>query len=287
MEARNLFQPFEIQLKKSIDCPLTPQRYTFFELVYIVSGEGNLHTNQNKFAYQANNMFLIMPQDKRFFEVKSMTSFLFIRFNNIYLKAQQAKEQHSNLGDWIQKLEYVFQNSNNQYGCIIRDMTDRPLARALIDAIIQEYVNRKFLQHEMIQQLVNTLITLVARNISMHLYDVKEKANDVSLEMLHYIHQHIYSPEKLKAEHIASHFNISVNYVSEYFKKHTSENLQQYIINYKLKLAEIRLRHSDMRMNEIAYELGFTDESHLNRTFRKYRGMKPSDYRKASLMGES
>ncbi|WP_262511112.1 helix-turn-helix domain-containing protein [Chitinophaga flava] len=25
-----------------------------------------------------------------------------------------------------------------------------------------------------------------------------------------------------------------------------------------------------MRMSEIAYELGFTDESHLNRIFKKY-----------------
>jgi AraC-like DNA-binding protein len=35
-----------------------------------------------------------------------------------------------------------------------------------------------------------------------------------------------------------------------------------------------------MRMNEIASEMGFTDESHLNKFFRKQRGMSPTAYRK-------
>ena len=38
---------------------------------------------------------------------------------------------------------------------------------------------------------------------------------------------------------------------------------------YKLKLVENRLLHSEMRINEIAAELGFTDESHLNKLFKK------------------
>jgi AraC-like DNA-binding protein len=35
-----------------------------------------------------------------------------------------------------------------------------------------------------------------------------------------------------------------------------------------------------MRINEIVYEFNFTDESHLNRAFRKHKGMNPSEFRK-------
>ena len=35
-----------------------------------------------------------------------------------------------------------------------------------------------------------------------------------------------------------------------------------------------------MPFNEITYELGFSDESHLNRAFKKYKGMNPSEFRK-------
>jgi AraC-like DNA-binding protein len=145
---------------------------------------------------------------------------------------------------------------------------------------IREYVNQQPFHQEMVQQMVNTVITIVARNITLGIPMKKNGNSDTSLDIIHYIHQHIYSPEDLKAEQIAAHFNISFNYISEYFKKHTGESLQQYITNYKLKLVESRLRYSDMRMNEIAYELNFTDESHLNRIFKKYRGMNPSAFRK-------
>lgn len=41
-----------------------------------------------------------------------------------------------------------------------------------------------------------------------------------------------------------------------------------------------KLQHSDMRINEIADALGFTEESHLNKFFRKQKGQSPRQYRK-------
>jgi len=40
-----------------------------------------------------------------------------------------------------------------------------------------------------------------------------------------------------------------------------------------------------MRMSEIVDELGFTDESHLNRVFKKHRGVSPSAFRKGVQTG--
>jgi AraC-like DNA-binding protein len=103
---------------------------------------------------------------------------------------------------------------------------------------------------------------------------------DHSLEIIRYIHEQIPYPERLKADVIAGQFNISPRYIHEYFRKHTGESLQQYINGYRLRLVETRLRYSAMRMSEIVDELGFTDESHLNRVFKKYKGMSPSAFRK-------
>jgi AraC-like DNA-binding protein len=63
--------------------------------------------------------------------------------------------------------------------------------------------------------------------------------------------------------------------------KHTTETMQQYIANYKLKIIENRLLYGNMRISEIADELGFTDKSHLIRTFRKYRGVSSTEYKKS------
>ncbi|WP_232324654.1 helix-turn-helix domain-containing protein [Pedobacter cryoconitis] len=76
------------------------------------------------------------------------------------------------------------------------------------------------------------------------------------------------------------YFGISETYLSRYFKKHMNELMQQYIINYRTKFIMNRLQHSDMRINEIANDLGFTDESHLNKFLRKQKGQSPGQYRK-------
>ncbi len=48
-------------------------------------------------------------------------------------------------------------------------------------------------------------------------------------------------------------------------------------------MVENRFLYSDMRINEIVEELGFTDESHLmNRLFRKYKGVSRTEYRKTN-----
>lgn len=100
------------------------------------------------------------------------------------------------------------------------------------------------------------------------------------MNILQYIQTNIYQPDKIKTKVISRHFGISANYLGRYFKKHLHETMQQYILNYKLKLVENRLLHSEMRISEIVTELGFTDESHLNKLFKKYKGYSPSSFRK-------
>ena len=280
MVVQHLFQPFEIEFLELDVCPVREHRNTFLEIIYISKGSGTQTVNQNTLGYYPDNLFLLMPQDVHFFTITTTTSFLFIRFNNIYLEAHRQAGGQLSQGDWIKKMEFIFQNTAHRPGCILREQNDKPLVRSLMDAILREHINQKPYHRELIQQLVNTVITLVARNIAISLPESEREGSWNAMDMLNYIHQNIYAAEKLKAQNLATHFNISTNYISEYFKKQTGETLQQYITNYKLKLVESRLLYSDMRMNEIVSELNFTDESHLNRIFKKYRGVSPSVFRK-------
>lgn len=275
MVKENLYEPFDIVFKELDECPKKEHSHSFFELVYIVSGTGQQCINKNKFAYHPGHMFLITPEDCHSFDIEHTTQFFFIRFNDIYIKNNTLQQ------DSIRRLEFILQHANHQPGCILKNQTDKSLVKPTIDAIIREYVNRDLYSRELIRQLVNTLIIIVARNIAKYLPDqINEQSEEKALDILEYIQSNIYTPAKLNTENISKHFGISESYLGRYFKKHANETMQDYITHYKLRLIENRLLHSDMRMGEIASELGFTDESHLNKMFKKHKGLNPSAFRK-------
>jgi AraC-like DNA-binding protein/mannose-6-phosphate isomerase-like protein (cupin superfamily) len=275
MNKENIYQPFEIVYKTLDECPKEEHKHMFFELVYIISGTGRQCINKNTFQYQAGHMFLITPEDCHSFTIESTTEFFFLRFTDIYIKSKAFQSED------IERLEYILQNSNHQPGCILKNLSDKALVKPITEAIIREYVNRDLYNKELIQHLVNTLIVVVARNVAKYMPSgVCEKTDEKAMDILNYIQKNIYSPESLRADVLSAHFGISETYLGKYFKKHTSETIQQYTTNHRMKLIEARLKFSDLRINEIAGEFGFTDESHFNKFFRKQRGVSPSAYRK-------
>lgn len=273
MEIKNLYRPYELELLETDSYTAKPHRNTFFEMVFTLEGTGIQNINGHELPYTANKFFLIFPEDKHGFEVHELTRFYFIRFTDNYLKTQSDQ--------WVKKMEFIFHNHNHLPGCILKTVTDKPLVRAMVEALIRETSNIYPQYNEVLEQVMNTIITIAARNITLQQRaDIIKQPSATTLPLLNYIHENIYQPERLRAEHMASCFNLSPNYISEYFKKTTGESLQQYITGYKIKLIETRLQYTDKRMGEIAYEFGFTDESHLNRIFKKHKGENPTAFRK-------
>jgi len=134
---------------------------------------------------------------------------------------------------------------------------------------------------EVVQQLINTLITIAARNISIR-DNAPKFTPSYPISLQGYIHRHIYEPEKLRSQTMASVFHVSPHYLGERFKKETGENLKDYIGKYRIKLMESRLQYTDMRINELSAEFGMTDSSHLTKFFLRHTGMTPTQFRARS-----
>ncbi len=268
--------PFEIEWKEFQRFPKSMKRNNFFELIYVVEGTGIQTVNKNRFNYRKGNLFLLTPQDAYSFDIATPTKFFFLRFNELYLKEKNRKDK-----DAVQQVEYILQNASHRPGCILKNKADKPLITSLVESILKEQTNRQLYYHRITEQIVNTVISVVARNIAQKLpKNIKENTGEPVSGILQYIQQNIFEPKMLRAEKLSTRFNISPGYLGRYFKKQTGETLQDYVANYKLRLVETRLLHSDMRINEIAYEFNFTDESHLNRAFKKFKGMNPTEFRK-------
>jgi AraC-like DNA-binding protein len=50
-------------------------------------------------------------------------------------------------------------------------------------------------------------------------------------------------------------------------------------MKYRINLVKTRLAHSRLTISQISDELGFVDDSHLNKTFKLYVGQTAKQYR--------
>lgn len=63
------------------------------------------------------------------------------------------------------------------------------------------------------------------------------------------------------------------------FRRHTGLTPQRWQLNQRVNLARDALRHGD-ELADIAYRLGFSDQSHFQRVFKHYTGVTPGQYRR-------
>jgi len=87
--------------------------------------------------------------------------------------------------------------------------------------------------------------------------------------------------EELSLTRVADFVNISPNYLSEEFKRVTGSKFVDYIARTRVEKACELLTISNLRISEIAFEVGFQSLSQFNRAFKRLSGKSPTEYRAA------
>ncbi len=75
---------------------------------------------------------------------------------------------------------------------------------------------------------------------------------------------------------------ISPSYLSRLFKKETGKTFIDYLKEYRLKKACDLLKHTNMRITEIAKTVGYDSYSYFNTLFSRFYGLTPAQYRERS-----
>lgn len=77
----------------------------------------------------------------------------------------------------------------------------------------------------------------------------------------------------------ADMMSISANHLGKLLKEQTGKTAGSFINDMLLMESKALLRHTELSIAEIAYQLDFTDPSHFNKFFKKATGITPLQYR--------
>lgn len=92
-----------------------------------------------------------------------------------------------------------------------------------------------------------------------------------------------YQNENLSVKDISEHVHFSTSYVCTFFKNETGKTLNQYIMEYRMEKAKKLLQDPRYRITEISAKIGYNDGNYFGKSFKKYVGLSPSEYREKML----
>ena len=86
---------------------------------------------------------------------------------------------------------------------------------------------------------------------------------------------------------VAGLVGLSPNYFSSIFKKELGTSFLEYLNRYRIEKSMKLLQNTSMKSYEIAYACGFSDEGYYGKTFKKFTGKTPNEYKKSCVFTTS
>lgn len=125
--------------------------------------------------------------------------------------------------------------------------------------------------------LVKEILCYMAGTVSEEREDVSELVKKV----LMYIRQNY--DKDISNSSIAAHFNYHEFYLNRLFKKSTGATIHQALIVERIRVASSLLRGTELSVEDIASEVGFSSRSQFCTVFKKQTGVTPTEYRKRKI----
>ena len=259
--------------------PFESHWHYFVELIYVFKGKMNITSNEHNYSISEGELILLPPQAIHSIDnANSGRDFKFccIKFN--INKIQLVGNYLPNINNQLRKIAqlknplFIFSNDN---------LENIDLA-ALFTEIVNEAENVHYGYNSYIYSLLAGLIVKMFRywyvNGILGTTESVLETDEYSLQnILIYIDEH--SSENINIEELARMCNMSYSYFAKIFRRQFGQSCKQYIEFIRLSKVENLLLFTDMDLTSIASETGFSDCSHLIRSFKKRYNDTPKQFR--------
>lgn len=140
----------------------------------------------------------------------------------------------------------------------------------------ESYLDQSYLSIESFQAYLLKLCLRGNREFSR-----RKSATGMELrkQIIDFVEENYNNPQ-LTIESMADHFSITRQYLTRLFKEQMGKPVSDYIKDLRLNESRRLLRCTDLKVESIVREVGYSDTSSFIRNFRSREGMTPGQYRK-------
>jgi AraC-like DNA-binding protein/ligand-binding sensor protein len=157
-----------------------------------------------------------------------------------------------------------------------------------LKSIEEAYFNARVLEEDHYAACIR-LLEIFAKHLgecANHLIQQHAQTEPLSVKRARtYIAEHV--DDDLSLGRIAKVVNVSANYFSTLFRQAIGLNFADYVSRVRIEKTKNLLLNPNLRISEIAFEVGFQSLSQFNRSFRRVTGASPKEYRNLNALSSA
>lgn len=163
--------------------------------------------------------------------------------------------------------------------------------RQILAEMCEEFHERKTGWQEMLLSGVLRLAAMIQRSEARQEQegkhaDKRAQKEDVVSRICAYISEHL--QEDLSLKSVANSFHINPDHLIRTFKKEKGMTFHKYVLLQRvIKSKRLLTCYPNKSLTEVAFDAGFTSSSQFSKTFKRFIGRTPSEYRENSMEMEA
>lgn len=253
----------------------------FTRVYYVVEGHAKLHFKDNTVGLRPEFMYIIPAYTMHSCECDG-------RFVHYYLHVYEGFKNEKNIFELLD-FPVEVEGNDGEEEILHRLCEQLPYASLpesdphaydnvpQLTSYIERYRDMPLWQKMELRGAMLMLLSRFVREAKPRILTTDERLKRV----IDHIHDHI--SQDIGVEELAGVACVTIPYLIRLFKHDFGTSPLQYINRKKVERAQLLLYTTAMPVKEIAYTLGFSDQSYFIRMFRKLTGVTPQNYRRRMI----
>ena len=245
--------------------------HSFTEIMFIISGEGQIKTDSQSFNIKEGDIIIINPYISHTEYSKESNSLEYFVFGieniyfDIYNNSLSQDDQSS-----LPINELYIQNVHNG--------DDRLKLKSLFSLTLSELENQKLYNEVLAQALINQVLVLIIRITKLK--DIEKPSQNLTAEcafIKRYIDLHF--NQNITLDDLAQKTFFSKYYLIHSFKKQIGTSPIQYLMNKRMEEGRMLLTTTHKSITDICLDIGFSSAPYFSKLFKIKYNLTPNEYR--------
>lgn len=123
-------------------------------------------------------------------------------------------------------------------------------------------------------------IVQLLESICRDIHDINQKTNTVLKDKIQQYINENYTDSSINVSAVANRFNMNSKYISKRFREQAGMGILEYVNTLRIQHAKQLFERTELTVEEVCQQTGYTNTKTFNRCFLKMIGITPGEYRK-------